>query len=132
MEPRKIELAGKEYYIAYNGAAMFALHDIKNIFETIQTDFDAFCKVVQVMTEQGELVRRYRGYDACGFVDPDELRVMATPLEVLEMKRSILQVIVDSMKREVGDAKKKNETSASKNSKSRQGKKKSSPKGPST
>ena len=114
MKTTKINFAGEEYHLAYNGTAFFELQDIEDIFTAMKTDFSVFCRVIKTLTEQGELVRRYQGYDSGTFIRPEQLTIEMSALDVIELRKAAADAILAGMKREV-EGKKKTATSASKN-----------------
>jgi len=110
----EITFKGKTYYLLYNGAAMFELQDIENIYEAITGDFEAFCRIVATLSRQGELLRRYEGYDAGKVLDEEILRITALPYEVLELQQAVTKAILAGMKREVEEDKKERDLSLEK------------------
>lgn len=101
MKPITITFAGREYHLLYNGAAMFKLQDIDSPFTAITKDFDAFCRIISVLSEQGELFRRYEGYDPGSFIDPEEFAVKVSPVDVTEYRIAAMDAVLAGMSREV-------------------------------
>ena len=101
MDMFKVEFAGEDYCLLYNGAAMFALQDVDLIFTAINKDIDVFCRVVSVLSEQGELYRRYEGHDHGGSIDADNFKLSSTPAEMMSMRVAVLNALLSGMGREI-------------------------------
>lgn len=112
MQTIKIGFCGRDYYFAYNGNAMFQLRDILpegDPIERLQSmlsmqDHDSFhnlCKVVSVLSEQGELIRRYQGYENQDMLTEEMVSVMATPLDMIDLKNAVVSAVLAGYKREV-------------------------------
>lgn len=93
------------YYLIYNAAAMFAINAEEGMFEKIgdtgAEGFDAACHIAAIMAQQGELVRRYEGYDKGRIPDADLFRLTATPKEALEIKKAIIMAVQRGIGQEV-------------------------------
>lgn len=110
----EITFKGKTYYLLYNGAAMFELQDMENIYKSLTSDFEAFCRIATTLSEQGELLRRYEGYDPGETLKADELRVTVLPYEMVELQQAAAKAILAGMKREVEEEKKERDLSLEK------------------
>ena len=106
----KIKLAGREIHLLFNGAAMFELKTAlggKSVFEAIKsTDpnhFENLCKVAAVMGEQGELYRRFMGHDKQPITTFDELKIIISPAETIDVMDAILQAVTLGYTRETED-----------------------------
>lgn len=123
----EITFKNETYFLLYNGAAMFELKDIKNIYKAVTGDFEAFCRIVATLSRQGELLRRYEGYDTGKVLDEKTLRITALPYEVLELQQAATKAVLSGLKREVEEEKKERDLSLEK-FKKKQGKVKNSAK----
>lgn len=110
MKAIKINLAGKDYYLLLNGAARYNLADLcgdKSITELIQPDtkesFDYLCKAIEILAEQGELARRYAGYDKSTCPTYDELHIIITPYEQLTLRLDVTNAVFLGYGREIKD-----------------------------
>jgi hypothetical protein len=110
----EITFKDEKYYLLYNGAALFALQDIPNIFEVIGKDFEVFCRVVSTLSEQGELCRRYEGHDPGAILDEETLRVTVLPYEIMELRAAATQAIIAGLSREVEEENKERDLSLEK------------------
>lgn len=110
----EITFKDEKYHLLYNGAALFALQDIPNIFEAIAKDFEAFCRVVSTLSEQGELCRRYEGHDPGAILDEEALRVTVLPFEIVELRTAAMQAIIAGLTREVEEENKERDLSLEK------------------
>ena len=88
MKTIEFEFNGHKYYLCFNSAAMFDCFDkfggediTAAIGGTTAQSFINLCWVLQKMSEQGELLRRYFGYDAGETIDANELALF-TPTGV--------------------------------------------------
>lgn len=105
-----VEINGKEYNLIYNGYAMFALMEfyagsINDALNANTIDsYDFVSHAVAVMSEQGELARRYLGYDKRYFISYDQIKeysVMWSPLDAIRIKTAVIQAITRGYEREV-------------------------------
>lgn len=117
------EVNGKPLFLMYNGAAMFDLqerytHEVEgecgeiheepqNITEVIEQGgkkgFEALCDVAAVLAEQGELYRRFMGYDRAEIMTAKEIAVLATPEDILNLRLAVIKAVILGLKREVDD-----------------------------
>ena len=71
MKMTKFTLQGKTYYLCLNAAALFAIYDrfpeAESAAEPLSASgkrgFEAVCAYLAILGTQGELVRRFEGYD---------------------------------------------------------------------
>jgi len=110
MKSVKITLGGREYYLLFNGEAMFRLQDLygeKPIFEVLapndRTAFGELCKVLAILAEQGELARRQLGYDKGPMLTEEQVRALITPIEVLSLKMEVFKAVARGYGREIED-----------------------------
>ena len=111
MKGVKATIGGNEYVLIFNGQAMFEIEDIfKSATEMVNAiskpggdGFEALCKASSVLAEQGELVRRYYGYEAMEIPSEEWIRMSLQPIEVPKLKTSILNSVVLGFKKEVSE-----------------------------
>lgn len=116
----EIEIGDHTLYLMYNGAAMFALNElhtkittdengqsreeIKNILEAIapstKAGFYALCEAAAIMAEQGELYRRYMGYDKGKIIKKEELLCTMSPLDTMKLKTAVMKAVANGIKME--------------------------------
>ena len=105
-----IEIKGKEYNLVYNGFAMFALKEFyaDGINDALNANtmesYEFVCHAVAIMSEQGELARRYLGYDKADFISYDAIKecsVIWSPLDAIRIKTAVIQAITRGYEREV-------------------------------
>ena len=108
MKSIKINLAGRDYYLALTAEARFTLNDLcgeKSILELTQPDTresaDYLCKAVAVLTEQGELARRYMGYDKSNYLPAETINAILTPKDMLDLKADLAHAIMLGYGREI-------------------------------
>lgn len=101
MDLQKVEINGQEYHLLFNGETYFKLRDVDNLMTAIRDDYDTFCRVAALMSEHGELYRRYKGYDPGEALDKDELRLTLNPIEAVELRKAIIAGINAAFTREV-------------------------------
>lgn len=111
MKSAKIELGGLEYHLMFNGEAMFRLQDLygeKPIFDVLMTNdktaFAELCKVLAILSEQGELARRQLGYDKGTLLTEEEARLLITPVEIVPLKLAVFKAVAMGYGREVEDS----------------------------
>ena len=110
MKSVKIKLGGREIHLLFNGAAMFELKTAfkgKTAIEAIKSKdpnhFENLCKVAAVMGEQGELYRRFMGYDKQPITTLDELKIIISPFDTIDVMNAVLQAITLGYTRETED-----------------------------
>lgn len=113
MKTIKIDLAGKDYYLAFTGAAKYKLEDLcgeQSILELTQPDtresFGYLCKAVAILTEQGELARRFMGYDKSTYLSAEAIEAILLPKDILIVKTGLAHAILLGYGREIEDEKK--------------------------
>ena len=112
MKAVKIDLAGESYYLIFNGAAMFAIEEefggaskmLDGLGDT-SDGYDKLCRAVAILAEQGELTRRYMGYEAGEVLTADTVKTMATPLDVVELKQATVKAVMLGYGRDITDDK---------------------------
>ena len=103
----KWEFAGKLYYLSFNGAAMHMASDlgVQDLTEPITNKgreyFSTLCKIAAIMIEQGELVRRYMGYDPGNVIDASTLEIAITPYTDITLRNAMMQAVVDGYSSEI-------------------------------
>lgn len=109
MKARKITLAGQDYYLVFNGAAMFEVNDrfgsaselLEAIGKTGRDGFQALCNGLALLSEQGELARRALGYDKGPILQADTARALIEPKETTPMRAALSAAILAGFGREV-------------------------------
>ncbi len=108
MKAIEITLAGQKYYLAFTGEARYALNELcgdQSILELTQPDtreaLDYLSKAVSLLVEQGELARRYMGYDKGAFLDPETIKAIVTPKDIQSLKIDIAKAIILGYGREI-------------------------------
>lgn len=97
MKAVKITLAGRELYLAYTGEAMFQLQEkfgtaaelLESVVKNTREGLSAACEAAAILAEQGELARRYLGYDKGPIIDAETIRATITPGEIAALKLAI-------------------------------------------
>lgn len=101
----EITVNGEKYPLLMNGAAMFALRDlcgdspVKAIMEDTADAMQTACRVACVLAEQGELLRRWQGYDPKDMLTPEEMLLSLTPNGVIRLKEAIANAVADGYQR---------------------------------
>jgi hypothetical protein len=110
MKAEKITVGGRDYYLAFNGSAKFSLDELcgeKSIVELTQPNTkeaqDFLFRAVSILAEQGELVRRRYGYDKGEMLQAEDLPLLLTPVEILELKTALYHAVARGYGREVQD-----------------------------
>lgn len=88
---------GNVYYLCLNGAALFEIYEhfgtkgsvLDHIRGNGKKPFLAVCWMLSKLAEQGELVRRFQGYDHGTFPTEQMFRTMLAPLDVPRAKSAI-------------------------------------------
>jgi len=101
MKAVKVTIAKKEYYLYFNGNAMFESRDkyggieqLNNALdEKTREGFAAICDTAALLAEQGELTRRYCGYDPAEFITAETIKNIIQPPEILDLLTAIFRAI---------------------------------------
>lgn len=113
MNQVEITFGGKQYSLLFNGYALFAEREMfgdKGMVEEIQQNtaagLEALCKAVCMLAEQGELARRYEGFEPQETLSVDQVRVLATPMDLLMLRTAVVRAVVKGYGREVEEEEK--------------------------
>lgn len=103
---------GKEYFLAYNAWAMFQIQDLcpeKGVMEVLAAQdgdgFSLFCKAAEIMSEAAEKIVRYEGKETKRTLDGEQIISMARPVDILELRRAMLEAVAHGYGREVNEEK---------------------------
>jgi hypothetical protein len=105
----KVTISGLELHLLFNGAAMFEIEEqfgsaselLNIIKEDTKEAFAALCDAVFILAEQGELARRYAGYEAGEIPTKEKLGRVAMPNDILDFKIAVPQAITLGYGREI-------------------------------
>lgn len=82
MKTTEYEFNGQTYHLFFNSAVMFDCFDkfgnndiFTAICEMTPESFNNLCWLIGKMSEQGALLRNYQGYEQCGTLNADELKL---------------------------------------------------------
>ena len=110
MKAVKITLARRELYLLFNSEAMFQIQDQFGGTQEMLTalklsatreGFAALCKAVTILAEQGELTRRFLGYDTGRIFTAEELERIIMPTDMVELSGAVMQAITLGYGREI-------------------------------
>lgn len=102
-------LAGQDYYLVFNGLAMFEVNDryggATKLLDAVDAPgregFEALCGGLAILAEQGELARRALGYDKGPMLAEEAIRTLATPAEIAPLRTALVTAILSGFGREV-------------------------------
>lgn len=103
---------GQTWYLLLNGAALFDIYDkfgpkgfvLDHIKGHGKKSFGPTCWLLAKLAEQGELLRRYQGYDKGPIPTEAQFQLSLSPLEVLRAKEAIALAVQEGFRREEGDS----------------------------
>lgn len=109
MKAAKITVSDTEYYLVFDGEAMFRIRDdfggTKLLLEQIEQDtregFTATCAAAAILAERGELIRRRLGYEPGPIPEKDDLALLVRPYEIVEIKNAVITAITLGYGREI-------------------------------
>lgn len=108
MKTIKINLAGRDYYLALTGSAKFDLDDLSGgesiiqlILPNTREALDLLCKATAILMEQGELARRYAGYDKSTYLPADAIKALLTPNDIALLKVDFAKAVLLGYGREI-------------------------------
>lgn len=104
------KIKNETLHLLYNAEAMIRITElgdgdkISDITKNkTKESFDKLLKIVCIMAEQGELYRRYLGYEPANIITEDALRIIATPKDWAVLKVGVLQAFVEGMSQDCTD-----------------------------
>lgn len=109
MKTAKVTVADVEYYLVFDGEAMFTIRDIYGgtqlMLEKLEQDtresFLETCSAAAILAERGELLRRRLGYAPGKIPEKDDFVLMVRPFEIVNLKRAIMNAVTLGYGREV-------------------------------
>lgn len=109
MRAVKLTLAGRERYLAYTVEAMFQLEarfgGTQELIEAVSANsregFQAACQAASVLAEQGELARRYMGYDCAPIPSAEEIAATTAPSGIAALKTAVASAVSLGFGREI-------------------------------
>lgn len=114
MKGFEITFEGTVYTLFYSGEAMFDIDEIigeAKINEAVnpktKEGFQKLCKVVAIMAEQGELMRRYMGYEPREVLEAVHIRLFSDPVGRLDLYTAVMNAYVLGLGRDITGDKKK-------------------------
>lgn len=106
----KYDLDNNTYYLCFNGTAMFEINELlgeKRIIDLLTDNtaqsYQLTCQVLSILSEQGEAVRRYLGYDTQKPLTVDEILSIASPVDMLLMKNAIMKAVAIGYGKEINE-----------------------------
>lgn len=101
MKTVEYKLGDQTWYLCLNGNALVTLYERfgteKSLLQHIQgmerPAFEATCAYLAVLGTQGELVRRYQGYDHGKFPTEQMFRTLLAPLDVAQARTAIGEAV---------------------------------------
>lgn len=102
-------LNGQTYYLLLNGHAYFSIADqfgdVDSVVDPVMGKnldaFEAICWYLEELATQGELYRRYLGYDKGEIPSANMLRICLMPLDVVNARAAIRMAAGYGFRREV-------------------------------
>ena len=103
-----VTLGGVTYHLLLNGAALFELYDrfgdTGSLTDHLQgagrEAFENTCFFLAKLAEQGELWRRYLGYDHGPLPVADQLRITLSPLDAAAAKQAVIEAVLAGFRME--------------------------------
>lgn len=120
MKTTEFTLQGKTYHLCLNAAALFTIYDrfpeaesaVEPIFAPGKRGFEAVCAYLAILGTQGELVRRFEGYDKGEMPTEGYFRIMLSPSDEVAARIALHRAIDIGFGREVKDTENQHEDGA--------------------
>ena len=101
MKTIEYEFDGKTYYLCMNGKALFDCYEkfgtevdiTDNIKDMTPKSFENICWLLSKLSEQGELVRRYEGFDKGEMLGFGESFLHLDPLGIVKAREAIYKAL---------------------------------------
>ena len=105
------EFGDKTFHLCLNGAALYDIYEKYGSEDTIlshveghdKPSFEATCWILYKLAEQGEIVRRYQGFDRGPMPTEHFFRTNLAPLDIIGAKAAIDQTVRQGFRREERD-----------------------------
>ena len=107
----KVIIGGREYLLVYTADAYFDIGSTygADFFDKIRAAdrqaFDIAVGCVVILAREGELCRRYDGYEPEEFLTEDEVRRNMLPVDITRLKEAVIDAVFAGMK--ISNGKKK-------------------------
>jgi len=108
MKTTTLTIGGREHHLCLSGAAYYDLRERfaalteKGILEPIRQEgkagYDALCTYLWKLGEQGELVRRYQGYDRAAMVSEAEWRATLAPGDIPAARAAVAEAVMAGLR----------------------------------
>lgn len=107
----KYRFCSRELWLMYNGAAMFDLYDLypnlKELFDAIMVNtresIDKLLDVFLILAENGEVARKYIGYNTDELPDKAELYALSAADDLVRMRNAVTSAISVGLGQELKD-----------------------------
>lgn len=100
---------GKDYYLSYNVMAVHQIYDlgIEDLSAAISDrgakSFEQVCRAAEIMIQQGELVRRYLGYDPGNVISAETLMLTLGLNHDFALRRTMMEAVLDGLRSETDE-----------------------------
>lgn len=100
---------GKDYYLSYNVMAVHQIYDlgIEDLSAVISDRgakaFEQVCRAAEIMIQQGELIRRYLGYDPGNVITAENLMLMLTTGEDISLRGAMMAAVLEGLRSETDE-----------------------------
>lgn len=109
MRTTEYQVGGRTFFLCLNGAALFDIYEkfgtdkpiLTHIEGSDRAGFEALCWMLAKLSEQGELVRRYEGYEPGKIPGEHFFRTNLAPLEIARAKLAVTRAVTLGFEREV-------------------------------
>lgn len=105
-----LTLEGAEYFLICNGEARFLIEDqFGTDWLTFMTPdnrdgFYLLSSVIEIMSQQAQLCRKYEGYEPTPAITAQQIRVMALPVDMPGIYGAALNIISQGMGMSIAEA----------------------------
>ena len=95
---------GKEYWLVYTADAYFELNEkygtelFAKLRAADRSGYDMAVGCLLILAREGELCRRYMGYDAAPMLTEEEIRRTVLPDGIGEVKRAVMDALLAGMR----------------------------------
>jgi len=93
-------IGGTEYYLYFNVAASVEIEKrfkdkgiSEILFKDKKVDLDNESVIAEILIEQGELARRFYGYDKGNFIKAEEIKQLIRPFEFAKLHGAVMYAV---------------------------------------
>ena len=108
-ESCSVVLAGRTFSLLYTADAYFEINEaagedfMEKLLSPSRGSYETALSCFVILAREGELTRRYRGFEAEDIADEEELRRTLTPADIPVLKNAVIDAICAGLRVSAGE-----------------------------